>query len=49
MAELHIGDTITCSDDDDLINTMHKLAVAGVETDFEYSMGYARLIVTEVK
>lgn len=48
MEILHIGDTITCRNNDELIDTMNELEKAGVHTDFEFSLGYARLIVTEV-
>ena len=34
--KLKVGDTIKCSDKNDLIHTMKELAKAGVETDFLY-------------
>ena len=36
MGNLQIGDTITCSNQDDMIDTMMELAQAGIETDFVY-------------
>ena len=33
---LEVGDTIKCSDPDDLINTMYALAKEHIETDFMY-------------
>ena len=46
---MNVGDTITCHDVDDLVNTMVELARAGVETDFDYSGDKPKLIVTSVK
>lgn len=34
--DLKIGDTIKCSDADDMIDTMNELVKSGVETDFLY-------------
>ena len=45
---MKIGDTITCANKDDLIDTMLELAKAGVETDFDYNAEKPRLIVTAV-
>lgn len=46
---LKAGDTITCHDKDDLIDTMFELAKSGIETDFYYSEDKPRLIVTAIK
>ena len=35
---LQVGDYITCSDADDMIQTMKELAKYGVETDFNYDI-----------
>lgn len=45
---LKAGDTITCHDKDDLIDTMFELARSGIETDFDYNDVKPRLIVTAV-
>lgn len=45
---MKIGDTITCANKDDLIDTMLELAKAGVESDFDYNDVKPRLIVTAV-
>ena len=34
--DLKIGDTIKCSDADDMVDTMNELVKSGVETDFLY-------------
>lgn len=34
--DLKIGDTIKCSDADDMIDTMERLAKSGINTDFVY-------------
>ena len=36
MSDLQIGDTIICSSQDNMIDTMMELAQAGIETDFVY-------------
>lgn len=46
---LNIGDTITCANKYDLIDTMHELEKNGIETDFDYSGDKPRLIVTAIK
>lgn len=45
---LKAGDTITCHDKDDLVDTMFELARSGIETDFDYNDVKPRLIVTAV-
>lgn len=34
--DLKIGDTIKCSDADDMIDTMERLTKSGINTDFVY-------------
>lgn len=46
---LSIGDTITCANLYDLIDTMQELEREGIETDFDYSGDKPRLIVTAIK
>ena len=47
---LQVGDTIRCTDSDDMVEIMHKLSSDGVYTDFLYEKdgekGYW-LVVTE--
>ena len=31
-----VGDVLKCKDRDDMINTMHDLAMEGIETEFRY-------------
>ena len=47
---LQIGDTIICSSQDDMIDTMMELAQAGVETDFVYGdEDKYKLVVTDIE
>ena len=34
--DLKIGDTIKCSDADDMVDTMEELTKSGINTDFVY-------------
>lgn len=46
---MNIGDTIKCSDKDNLINTMTGLAKDGIQTDFDYSKkDEYRLVVIQI-
>lgn len=38
MTNIKVGDTIRCSDPDDLIEGSKALAMAGVQTDFLYEV-----------
>ncbi len=49
-SELHIGDTIICSSQGDMIDTMKDLAQAGIETDFVYGdKEKYKLVVTDIE
>lgn len=49
MSKMKVGDTITCANKYDLIDTMQELAREGIETDFDYSGDKPRLIVKAIK
>ena len=50
MSDLKIGDTIICSSQDDMIDTMKELAQAGIETDFVYGdKDKYKLVVTDIE
>jgi hypothetical protein len=45
-----IGDTIICSSQDDMIDTMMELAQTGIETDFVYGdEDKYKLVVTDIE
>ena len=46
---MNIGDTIQCSDVDDLIKTMIACAKEGIETDFDYNDKNVNLVVTAIR
>ena len=46
---LEIGDTIKCSSDEETIEVKHELEREGYHTDFDYSEGEVRLIVTGIE
>lgn len=47
--ELKVGDTIKCSNKDDMVNTMNELFKAGVDTDFLYEKDGEKGLWLEVK
>ena len=50
MGSLQIGDTIICSSQDNMIDTMMELAQAGIETDFVYGdEDKYKLVVTDIE
>ncbi len=50
MSNLQIGDTIICSSQDNMIDTMMELAQAGIETDFVYGdKEKYKLVVTDIE
>jgi len=47
---LQIGDTIICSSQDNMIDTMMELAQTGIETDFVYGdEDKYKLVVTDIE
>jgi hypothetical protein len=50
MGNLQIGDTIICSSQDDMVDTMMELAQTGIETDFVYGdKDKYKLVVTDIE
>lgn len=50
MSDLKVGDTIICSSQDDMIDTMMELAQAGIETDFVYGdKDKYKLVITDIE
>ena len=50
MGDLKIGDTIICSSQDNMIDSMMELAQAGIETDFVYGdEDKYKLVVTDIE
>lgn len=50
MGALQKGDTIICSSQDDMIDTMMELAQAGIETDFVYGdKDKYKLVITDIE
>ena len=50
MNNLQIGDTIICSSQDNMIDTMMELAQTGIETDFVYGdEDKYKLVVTDIE
>lgn len=47
---MNIGDTIICSSQDNMIDTMMELAQTGIETDFVYGdEDQYKLVVTDIE
>ena len=47
---LQIGDTIICSSQDNMIDTMMELAQTGIETDFVYGdKDKYKLVITDIE
>ena len=50
MSDLKVGDTIICSSQDDMIDTMMDLVQTGIETDFVYGdKDKYKLVVTDIE
>ena len=50
MSDLQVGDTIICSSQDNMIDTMMELAQTGIETDFVYGdKDKYKLVVTDIE
>ena len=50
MSDLQIGDTIICSSQDNMIDTMMELAQTGIETDFVFGdKDKYKLVVTDIE